>query len=295
MRIKEVCKRSDLTERTIRFYIEKGLLETKSQMINGRINRDFTEEDVDILKDISKLRKAGFSIPDILDMQNGNRKVQDIVLQHYNQLQSEYALRECLINDLKEIQSRGDISWRKCASLLFREKESNPQNTICYPLDGMEFKETVHIDNQRRKKRKVTWIIIILLLLSMTGIMIYNKYKSLNHNESFVIGEVVINNKWYDEKEQQYYLSIYSTSSSVGCEQYFKSPRTLKIEDEILYNSLLIESKPYASFNIWIEIPPEDTLAYEWTNNTAEFIIQKVLENPEFIKKYCVVKQIQAE
>ena len=43
MKINKVCELTGLTERTIRFYIEKGLLQTKMESVNGRINRDFME------------------------------------------------------------------------------------------------------------------------------------------------------------------------------------------------------------------------------------------------------------
>ena len=79
MKIKEVCERTGLTDRTIRFYIEKGLLTTDSRLVNGRINRDYSEEDILLLNDISTLRKAGFSIQDILDMQNSSRDINDII------------------------------------------------------------------------------------------------------------------------------------------------------------------------------------------------------------------------
>ena len=62
MKISEVCTRTGLTDRAIRFYLEKGLLEKTAEYINGRNCREYTEEDVQQLNRISALRRAGFSI-----------------------------------------------------------------------------------------------------------------------------------------------------------------------------------------------------------------------------------------
>lgn len=87
MKISVVCKRTGLSERTIRFYVEKG------------------EEDIDILLDISKLKEE-------------------------------------LILELKEISMRGDITWRKLASILFRNTSNHDEEKICRPLpEEMEIDE----------------------------------------------------------------------------------------------------------------------------------------------------------
>ena len=66
MKIGAVCQRTGLTDRTVRFYTDEGLLSpsyTKNYL--GRKTFDFSEEDVAMLKDIAVLRKYGFSIPEI--------------------------------------------------------------------------------------------------------------------------------------------------------------------------------------------------------------------------------------
>lgn len=70
MKIKEVCQKTDLTERTVRFYIEKGLLQPVSSESNKRLYYDFFEQDMAKLKKIAVFRKIGFSIDAIADMEN---------------------------------------------------------------------------------------------------------------------------------------------------------------------------------------------------------------------------------
>lgn len=66
MKIGAVCEQTGLTDRTVRYYTEEGLLSpsyTKNYL--GRKTFDFTEADVAMLKHIAVLRKYGFSIPEI--------------------------------------------------------------------------------------------------------------------------------------------------------------------------------------------------------------------------------------
>ena len=52
MKIKEVCERTGLTERTVRFYMQKGLIAPKGELRNGREYSEFSETDVEMLQDL---------------------------------------------------------------------------------------------------------------------------------------------------------------------------------------------------------------------------------------------------
>ena len=78
-RMKEACARTGLTERTIRFYIEKGLLNPQQEEMNGRVLTFFGEEDLARLEEVSLLRKAGFSIDSIATMTKYPQTVDDIL------------------------------------------------------------------------------------------------------------------------------------------------------------------------------------------------------------------------
>lgn len=62
MKINEVIQQVDLTKRAIKYYEEQGLLSVNKDE-NGY--RNYTEEDINILKEISVYRKLGISIKDI--------------------------------------------------------------------------------------------------------------------------------------------------------------------------------------------------------------------------------------
>ena len=71
MLINEVIQQVDLTRRAVKFYEEKGLLKP-SKAPNGY--RNYTEEDVRRLKEISVYRKLGISIPDIKKILEGKEE-----------------------------------------------------------------------------------------------------------------------------------------------------------------------------------------------------------------------------
>ncbi|MBQ5712472.1 MAG: MerR family transcriptional regulator [Oscillospiraceae bacterium] len=69
MKIKAVCEATGLTDRTVRYYIEEALVSPEhTDNYWGRRNYDFSEEDVQRLKDIAVLRKFGASVSEIREM-----------------------------------------------------------------------------------------------------------------------------------------------------------------------------------------------------------------------------------
>lgn len=70
MKIKTVCELTGLTARTVRVYVEEGLIAPQyTENYLGRRTFNFSEEDVFALRSIAILRKFGFSISEILKIQ----------------------------------------------------------------------------------------------------------------------------------------------------------------------------------------------------------------------------------
>lgn len=66
MKIKEVCQRTGLSDRAIRFYVEQGLLSPQfTENYLGRRSYIFAQEDVNQLNSIAVLRKFGFTVAEI--------------------------------------------------------------------------------------------------------------------------------------------------------------------------------------------------------------------------------------
>lgn len=103
MKIKTVSQQTGLTQKTIRFYESVGLITPKTEYINGRTFRDYSEADIAQLKEIAVLRKAHFSIGEILHMQEDPQAVQEIFSDYYNRMKQEISEMKQLISVLDSI------------------------------------------------------------------------------------------------------------------------------------------------------------------------------------------------
>lgn len=68
MKMKEVCAATGLTERAVRFYVQEQLVTPQAQRRGGCTWLDFSEADVQRLRAVGTLRKAGFTINEIRSM-----------------------------------------------------------------------------------------------------------------------------------------------------------------------------------------------------------------------------------
>lgn len=103
MLVNEILKEVGMTRRAIKYYEETGLLSIKKDT-NGY--RNYTDEDVKVLKKISVYRKLGISIEDIKKLLNTNDK--GILLSVYNQKLREKQLQESELEALKDFIDNGN-------------------------------------------------------------------------------------------------------------------------------------------------------------------------------------------
>lgn len=103
MLLNEVIKEVGMTKRAIKYYEEKGLLSVKKDD-NGY--RNYTKEDVEILKKISIYRKLNIGIDDIKKLLETNDK--QILLNIYHQKLKENQAQEIELNALKDFIEDGD-------------------------------------------------------------------------------------------------------------------------------------------------------------------------------------------
>ncbi|MBS4539442.1 MerR family transcriptional regulator [Clostridium sp. D2Q-11] len=107
MQLKEVLEETKLTKKAIRHYEDCDLLES-SRKSNGYKN--YSEENVQQLKSIKKLRKLGFSIEEIKKFFESESKKQEVVIRKMNEnekiLTQHYQKKELLsaLNDGKVIE-----------------------------------------------------------------------------------------------------------------------------------------------------------------------------------------------
>ena len=291
MKINEACKRTGLSKRAIRFYVEKGLLQPKSQIINGRTTIEYSEADIEVLRDIATLRNAEFSIADILAMQSSVEDVGTIIKKHCDELQQEQMLRQELFRELKEISNRQNISWRKLAGILSQKRDDYHWQGIRIPEEESEVYKTDKKSIWDRMKRVVKWGVLVFFIVLVIFVFAYDKHNNKILTSSFSIDEVVVEQKW--TRDDDYYLSVYSLRSDSDIEEYFKSPRTMQTGAREYYEAMQITGEAYDTFEIRVEIPYADAREEGILDKNGNIVIEKALGIDRVVRDYCFIERIE--
>ncbi len=136
MKIKAVCEVTKLTDRTIRFYIEEGLVSPKfTENYMGRRTFDFTEEDVKDIQDIAILRKYGFSITEIREMKKTPEKIFEITKELELRKQESVNEETELLEKLSQATNGDEYTFSELAEFLSKPVENKPT-----PKDEESFK-----------------------------------------------------------------------------------------------------------------------------------------------------------
>lgn len=104
MKMKDAIVRTGLTDRAIRLYIDAGLLAPQiKKNYEGRKNLTFSEADLETLGQIALLRKAGFSLEQIRQIEESPEQAAAAVADLLRQKEEEQALNEQVIEALSAL------------------------------------------------------------------------------------------------------------------------------------------------------------------------------------------------
>ena len=105
MKIGEAAKRTGLTEKAIRVYVDNGLVVPTVEQTTHRNSYDFTEENIRELERISIFRKAGFSIFEISVIQREPQRLPELVKSKQDSLAIEVEFRERVQEAFKRLST----------------------------------------------------------------------------------------------------------------------------------------------------------------------------------------------
>lgn len=115
MRIGEVAERTSLTQRTLRFYEEKGLLDPPTRMEGGF--RLYSEEDVQRIEHVLQLKHLlGFSLAEIKQMVDAETVLDELKAQ-YRQEANRGAKLERLRAAIRVIKTQAELIDQKTEQL----------------------------------------------------------------------------------------------------------------------------------------------------------------------------------
>lgn len=126
--ITEVCKMLGTTSRTLRFYEEKGIIQ--STTVGASSRRQYTEEQLSLVKNVLVLRTLGLSVKAIAELQNSGTDLKEAVLSKRAEIYASIESRVREINLLNEalsaLESGKNIfneDWQLSSAMNAEEKE----------------------------------------------------------------------------------------------------------------------------------------------------------------------------
>lgn len=126
--ITEVCKMLGTTSRTLRFYEEKGIIQSTTVGTSSR--RQYTEEQISHIKNVLVLRTLGLSVKAVAELQTKGADLKDAVLSKRAEIYASIDSRIREINLLNEalsaLECGKDIfaeNWQLSSAMNAEEKE----------------------------------------------------------------------------------------------------------------------------------------------------------------------------
>ena len=169
MKINEVEALVNISKKNIRFYEEQGLLSPQRNTENGY--RNYSEEDVQVLRQIKLLRKLGVPIEEIRHMLTGVHTVGDGMRRHLVSLEREKQNLEHSIAFCRNLQSM-DTS----ISLLETEKFLSEMDEL--EKSGTTFKNKQISDIRIRYVAPTVITLLMIALISAFIVLIVWGYLS---------------------------------------------------------------------------------------------------------------------
>lgn len=163
MKIKQVIKETGLTDRAIRLYIENDLVKPEcDENYNGRRSIDFSERDVEQLKNIALLRKADFSISQIKALQIGGETAQQTIKEYINATNEKIQFNTEIVEKIGTLADEENIT----VEIICERLSSNLENENV-PAEDMELSP-----KEQKEKHIFTVISVIGMVLSCAAMFI---------------------------------------------------------------------------------------------------------------------------
>lgn len=178
MKIKAVCEQTGLTDRTVRYYIEQGLLSPAfHENYLGRKQFDFTGEDVQRLKNIALLRSFDFTIREIQELIEHPEHSGRILLQVRTRKEKEIEKGQNEVKTLSGLSLSRPYTLDEMATAL-RMTEFNPAITVEKPPRDLaktlrDFAMSVFVFT-------MTWTPVGVALLVILKALFSNRYPHIN-------------------------------------------------------------------------------------------------------------------
>ncbi len=286
MKMKDVIQQTDLTDRAIRLYMENGLVSPAcSESYAGRKNIEFSAEDVEALKNVATLRKAGFSINDIKLLKQGSVPCRKTVEEFIEKTSARIESDKAVVEKLETIVTAEDLSVEKiCESLNSATQEKKiPESDIKLSLaekiekrfftvlgiTGLVYMFAnilytvliciLNFDYLYPSVKAVNWyffaklFIVIFVMTSSIYLLLYYRRKIFTPSKKRIIRHILISVVSILLSIPFFFNSVYSIFSPNACSKT-TSPKDYLILDEFAEDNRITDFFPkeihsYASYS----------------------------------------------
>ena len=151
-KIKEVCRLTGLTEKTVRFYINQGLISPRIENGLHYKSYHFSDSDIQQLKDISALRTADFTIAEIQKMMNNPNVIPSILAEKENMLSEK-------INAMQTIQD------------VIKNLTIDEQTDLSKIADAIEPRSVLRLETPAYARKRILWLFIYIGVFFLLGFL----------------------------------------------------------------------------------------------------------------------------
>ncbi len=129
MKIKYVCEATELSDRTIRYYIEEELIfPSYTENYLGRRTYDFSEKDIEELNQIAILRKFGFTVEEIRSLVHQTEISSRIIQNLKERTEASVKDKEKILSTLSQINCDKDYTLCELAAELKNASSDMPKH-----------------------------------------------------------------------------------------------------------------------------------------------------------------------
>ncbi|MFR5875744.1 MAG: MerR family transcriptional regulator [Eubacterium sp.] len=177
MKIKEVCEKTKLTDKTIRYYIRCGLIFPKyNENYTGRKNFDFDDKDIERLNQVAILRKYNFSINSIKTILENSDCIDTVIKEHIADMREKTEISFKLLSRLDnvsncEFSNIDELCDKLCQTEYLPESVPSADNKKPYKL--------LYLKNKRINKALVALVIIVFILSAVLFSLIFNNIRCI--------------------------------------------------------------------------------------------------------------------
>ena len=174
MKIKEVIEQTGLTDKAIRLYINNSLVAPSiEENYSGRKSIDFSDEDVERLKNVALLRKAGFSIADIKEILSDENSVNRIVDRFIEQKEKDIQRDTEIVNILRMVSGE-KLTFESLSDVL---SETTAENDVP--------EEDMHLSRSEKALKILSMVFAAFGLVISMGMVLYCWYVNISTHKFF--------------------------------------------------------------------------------------------------------------